>query len=689
MEPDSISEIELLSRNYLSQNSNLHEYDDVDTTVLSPRRFPIGRVVGNGIVNVVTDDNEEEDNQTHSSGISSSTIHKTVQDIDGVLNEIRLRSSPDPDDFVFRSGNRQYYNGNYYDDDAMTEKSYLTNTNLFHELNRAHESFMDSGAAMPDDVSLLGKRSNNNDDDESVNDVVNGTAFDLSWLRRRAAANNAEYDKRRNRYDNSHIDNYENGHVYSPEKKHSHNVAHNEDNNNNNNNNNNSNNNSNYNSNNNSNSNSNSKNNINQEQNFDYWNEMPHSEEDLEEALSRVNKHHRRRRKQGSSTSFLGSKLISFLRRKRRDRRYQRQPQDQQQQQQQQQLQQQEQERPHSEELPASSSSSSKREIRLSCLATGCSTLAIAFVITGMVFMGTASSWSKFKEPQNSTFTVDTPSWMDVNQTIDMDSNSSSQINSSIIYIDVASEPTTDSPTILPIAPAPPNSTMSSVTTTNTTWASTEDPNTSLPPAPVSTVVPLPVSQTGSTIDVDSAASDSNPEPVRPAHGPLPISDVSATNINYVSSNLNTTESSSESQSQTVGNIPVSGGSSHNNNDDNNEVDTNTVTSGSHQPPLSPVFTDRAPTPDHNNDTNADTNTTTNANHHHQPEEEWIGYEPANFLPASNQRTPTNAHPQESSASNQHIPTSSPTKYDKKNAKDYRRNRKRRILNINGDVKKT
>ena len=557
-EPDPISEIELLSRNFLSQDSNLDEYEDVDTDVLSPRRVPIGRGMAYGIgtpgiPNVVTYDevDDEEDNQTNSSGFSSS-IQKTVQEIDGVLDEIRLRSSPDPNDFVFRSGNRQYYNGYYYDDDAMTEKSYLTNTNLHRELNEANKVFNEANevlndtitAMQDDEVGLLG---DNQDAEDSEYDLENDTSFDLGWLRSKMAARNDEYQRRKNayennrigNYENNHIDTYENNDVYSPHKT-SHIEAQLGD--------------------------IHNKNDSSFHQEWmneghesypveiqedpdprDYWNEMPDSEGDLEEALSRVNRGHRRREysEESSSTSFFRSKIIFFWRRRRKGHRYQLQSEELEQQHQGQQ-------HPHREELSFSTtntpSSSSRKQTRLLWAAIGCSTVAIVFVTLAVLFMTTATSWSSFIRWKKPTFAVGS------NDPIhNIDSNNTHVNSTTIIFVDdAATVPTVvDLPTILPTAPTMPSIASTAPTEAPTAPSTRSDstqtggagehppPTTSPPPTPVpvSTVSALPVSGGSKPGDHPQQAAGSAIQVDRPVHGKLPVSGVATSTMHYVSSN--------------------------------------------------------------------------------------------------------------------------------------------------------
>ncbi len=365
--PDSISEIELLSRNFLSQDSNLDEYEDVDTTILSPRRVPVGRTALHCVTNV---DTEFDDDQTNSSGFSSS-IPKTVQDIDGVLNEIRLRSSPDPNDFIFRSGNRQYYNGDYYDDDTMTEMSYQTNSNLHMELNKAHERFMESYSDTSV-LNLLGndKASENNGSGSDSGDNPNhDSSIDLSWLRSKAVAANSSYDSRRIKYENNHIDAYENNRVPSPDKIQSKTDAYNRGT---------------------VNPGFGSENHGNypleirqNSDSSDAWHQLSDSEEDVEDALSRVNRSYRRRqrKKAKDDTSY----------------------------------------------------SSSSRKPTMYWVATVCSTMAIISVVVGTMLM--SKYYSNYKKLQGSRFSsVDTPLLMDSNNTTVMNKNS--QVESSTVFVD-------------------------------------------------------------------------------------------------------------------------------------------------------------------------------------------------------------------------------------------------------------
>jgi len=418
LEPDPISEIELLSINYLSHNSNLDEYDDINTELLSPRQVPGGR----RFECVVSDDNDEEDDQTHTSGFSSS-IQKTVKDIDGVLNEIRLRSSPDPDDIIFCSGNRHDYNRNYSDDDAMTETSYLTNTNLFMELIKADDSFMASFSAVKDIAGNADIKNNdeNMDPNQASDDILSASPLDMRWHRDKSSAISNDCER-----ENNYMHSYENDHVYSPEKNHT------------------------------------TKNsytirdiNIHQEWNLDsyrnypskvhqvpseVWNEMSNSDEDLEGALMHLNRQKHRGEKKKASAFFLKSMLKALSSRKRRGPRYQRQPPNQQE----------GYERLNRNQMSPFSSSS-----RLRTRSVWCAILSIVLILAIVIYMGTTSSWPKFIQRKNTTSIVGNP------PLIHIDSNSS-QINSTIqneISIDVAiNQPTwaqiedtgSLSPTIMP-----------------------------------------------------------------------------------------------------------------------------------------------------------------------------------------------------------------------------------------------
>jgi len=612
-ELDPIQEIELLSLNFLSQDSNLDEYEDVDATVLSPRRVPVGRGTRGAIGNAVTEEEDDDDDeQTHSSGFSSS-IQKTVKDIDGVLNEIRVRSSPDPDDFVFRSGNRQYYNGDYYDDDAMTETSFQTNTNLFLELNKADESFMGSTSKSKNDSGLLGER--NDDSDENDNDFENENTLNSSWLRSGEPVANVKYEKRRNRYKNNHIEHYENDYAYSPEKilasTHSKDESimsrdlsfYSSEN-----------------------------DSSDGEQEFyvrDYWNELPYSEEDLEEARSRVNRCQQRGKKKRSPTSFLGSKLKSFWYGDRKVRRYERQPQEEL-------LHQQDQQSPRREEVSTITLRYSKKETRLFWVATVCSTLAILFVITAALVLGIAPAFSGFKQKApNATAILDHPPSMINSSTIYIDGSTESTtgINTSTIYIDEISEPIADAPTIVPMVPATPSPMdttpdvpVAQPSQLDTTWAPTEVTST------------LAVSE--ATSDVNEGSLD------RPQHGSLPISGIASPNKEYVTDNMRNPDASSDNREPTNGNLPVSGGSSQNNNVNNN-IDKNTVSTVAKPVFASLPISGSAPKVD------------STANHDHRPEEESVG------MPF-NQHEATTVYVQRNSSNR---PTSSTTKFEKKKGK--------------------
>eukprot|EP00536_Pseudo-nitzschia_multiseries_P004906 jgi/Psemu1/285425/fgenesh1_pg.87_\ len=163
---NSTSELELPSSLY---HYNIDEFDadaNVDYSI-EWRNYESGAEIEG-----IADDHDVDgdvyddvcDGQSQSS-VFSPSIKQTVRNIDGVLNEIRLYSSPDPDDFLYLNGHGKNYNG--YDEDAMSDVSGITTSNLLKELNRAHESFLDSILSVQDNLGV--QSSNDNDDDNNSN----------------------------------------------------------------------------------------------------------------------------------------------------------------------------------------------------------------------------------------------------------------------------------------------------------------------------------------------------------------------------------------------------------------------------------------------------------------------------------------------------------------------------------------